>query len=84
MSSGIDIDIGRIHAGRICGDDARFMDDKQFTLRRSGESWIISPNLAAKNETFVNGREIAGDMALSEGDEISLKGKASFIKISYS
>ncbi len=84
MSSGIDIDIGRIHAGRICGDDARFMDDKQFTLRRSDESWIISPNLAAKNKTFVNGAAITGDMALNEGDEISLKGKASFIKISYS
>jgi len=84
MSSGIDIDIGRIHAGRICGDDARFMEEKQFTLRKGDESWIISPNLAVKNETFVNGAAIAGDTALNEGDEISLKGKAAFIKVSYS
>ncbi len=84
MSSGIDLDFGRIHAGRICGEEARFVDEKQFTLRKGSESWVITPNLAVQNETFVNGTAITGDTALNEGDEISLKGKAAFIKVSYS
>lgn len=82
-SSGTDIDIGKRLAQCICGEDARFMDEKQFTLRKGTESWIISPNPGATNGTFVNGAAIAGDTALEEGDEISLKGKAAFIKISY-
>ena len=74
---------GKIHAGRICGEDARFVDERQFTLHKGDDSWILSPNLSVKNETFVNGVAVAGDTALNEGDEISLKGKAAFIKISF-
>ena len=83
MSSGIDLDFGRIHGRRICGDDARFMDDKQFSLHKGDENWVISPNLSVKNETFVNGAAIAGDTAINDGDEISLKGKAAFIRVSF-
>ena len=83
MSSGVDLPFGRIHAGRICGEDARFMDEKQFTLVKGDDGWILSPNLSVKNETFVNGSPITGDTLLNEGDEVSLKGKAAFIKISY-
>ena len=69
---------------RICGDDARFMDTtRQFTIRRGDEDWFLCPNLAIKNETFVNGTAVAGDTVLSDGDEISLKGKAAFIKVSF-
>lgn len=83
MSSGIDLDFGRIHAKRICGEDARFMEDKQFVLRKGSESWTVSPNLGAKNETFVNGAPLSGVTELNDGDTISLKGKAAFIKISF-
>ena len=84
MSSGVDLMFGRILAGRICGDESRFMDEHQFTLRKGDESWMLSPNMAVKNETFVNGVAVTGDTVLNEGDEISLKGKAAFIKVSYS
>ena len=60
------------------------MDEKQFALRKGDESWILSPNLSVKNETFVNGAAVAGDTALNDGDVISLKGKAAFITISFS
>lgn len=84
MSSGIDIDFGKIHAGRICGEDSRFMDDKQFTLHKGDDAWTIITNASAKNETFLNGSPVTAETALDEGFEISLKGKAAFIKISFS
>ena len=84
MSNGQDLDFGRILAGRICGEDARFMDEKQFALRKGDESWMLSPNLSVKNETFVNGAPVSGDTALNDGDVISLKGKAAFITILFS
>ena len=84
MSSGVDLIFGRIHAGRICGEDAKYVTERQFTLCKGDDAWILSPDLSAKNATFVNGVAVAGDTALNEGDEISLKGKAAFIKISFS
>ena len=85
MRSKTTIDIGQDPlTRRICGDDARFMDlTRQFTIRRGDENWFLCPNPAAKNETFVNGTAVAGDTVINDGDEISLKGKAAFIKVSF-
>ena len=78
------LDIDQTLARRISGDDARFVDlTRQFTLRKGDENWFLCPNPAAKNETFVNGAAVSGDLVINEGDEISLKGKAVFIKVSF-
>ena len=85
MRSNTTIDIGQDPlTRRICGDDARFMEEtKQFTLRKGDTDWFVCPNPAARNETFVNGAVVSGDTVINAGDEISIKGKAAFIKVSF-
>ena len=83
ISSGIDIDIGQVLIRRVCGEEARFFDNRQFSLHKGSDAWTIVPNADAKNETFLNGAPLAGETKLDEGAEISLKGKAGFIKVSF-
>lgn len=83
MSSGVDFDFGRVHAGRICGEDARFVDERQFTLRKGGDAWVIVANANVKNATFLNGTAVIEETELKENDEISLQSKAAFIRITF-
>ena len=62
---------------------ARFFDNRQFSLHKGDDAWSIIPNADAKNETFLNGTALSGEAKLDEGSEISLKGKAGFIRISF-
>ena len=83
ISSGIDIDIGQTLASRVCGEESRFFDNRQFSLHKGDDAWTIIPNADAKNETFFNGTALTGEAKLDEGAEISLKGKAGFIRVSF-
>ena len=53
MSSGVDIVIGRIHAGRICGEDARFMDEKQEDHMMQGIHRIFSRGVFTRDDAAI-------------------------------
>ena len=57
---------------RQFGDDSQFWTDPQFTLERDEEGWMVIPNTGAKNETMLNGKAIASDQILKDGDELAV------------
>ena len=57
---------------RQFGDDSQFWTDPQFTLERDEEDWMVIPNTGAKNETMLNGKAIASDQTLKDGDELAV------------
>ena len=83
FSSGIDIEFGQALARKTSGDESRFLECRQFDLKRVGDGWSIAPVAGVRNETFLNGASLAAESPLNEGDEISVKGKAAFMKVSF-
>lgn len=81
LSTAIDLDIGKVLAAKICGDEAKFMDDVQFKLKVHDEQWFIKPYPRVKNPVHVNDNVLEIETALADGDRISLKGKAAFIDV---
>lgn len=79
----INLDFCKDMGLRICGNDAKFMDNIQFRLRVEDEHWYIKPYPRIKNPVFINGSQIDSESILNDGDEISLKGKAAFINVKY-
>jgi serine/threonine protein kinase len=54
------------------GEDAKYMSDPQFTLRRleSGQ-WVVVP-VAASNDTLLNGKAVTGETPLKAGDVLAV------------
>lgn len=58
---------------RSLGADSRFWDtDLQVTLERDSIGWKVIPNVAAPNDTFLNGRVITAAATLTEGDVLAV------------
>lgn len=81
LSTTVDLDVGRTLGSRAVGPDSRYMDDVQFTLRRRDDKWYVKPYPRVKNPLYVNGSELACETELSDGDKLSLKGKAGFMDV---
>ncbi|MEJ7810543.1 MAG: protein kinase [Gemmatimonadaceae bacterium] len=61
----------------VFGDDSQFWDARQCVLERlASGAWQISPNVAAPNETLVNGDVLAAARPLRDGDVIAVGRKA--------
>ena len=82
LSTAIDIEFGKTLGAKVCGADAKYMDDIQFCLKFHDDRWSIKPWPRVKNPVFVNGVEILTETPLNTGDKISLKNKAAFIDVS--
>lgn len=83
LSAAIDIEIGKALGTKLCGDEAKFMDDTQFRLHLVEEHWYIKPYPRIKNPVYVNGVELTAVQPLNDGDQISLKNKAAFIDVKF-
>jgi serine/threonine protein kinase len=58
---------------RQFGPDADFWDDRQCVLERNSRGeWMLAPNLAATNETLVNGETLTKPRVLREADEVAV------------
>ena len=84
LSSAIDLEFGKSLAGKVVGEDAKYMDDIQFFLNLRGDTWYVKPHPRLRNPVWLNGTQLDTESPLSDGDELSLKGKAGFIKVNYS
>lgn len=81
LSTAIDLEFGKTLAAKVCGADAKYMDDIQFFLKIRDDSWSIKPFPRVKNPVFINGSELFEETILNTGDRISLKDKAAFIDV---
>ena len=73
LACGIRTDLGK-HICSPLGEDARFMSDIQCTLSpdEAAGAWILTHNVAAKNQTVVNGAFPSGPVTLKEGDVVGV------------
>jgi len=71
---GIDTRIGKRLLATFAGDDAQYASDPQFHLVKdmSLGRWLILPDGAAKNPTFLNGRTLSEKTTLENGAVISV------------
>jgi eukaryotic-like serine/threonine-protein kinase len=54
------------------GEDAKYMSDPQFTLKRLGPGqWVVTP-AAAANETLLNGKAVTGETPIKTGDVLAI------------
>lgn len=83
ISTAVDLDFGKVLGARVVGTDSRYMDDVQFMLRFRDDKWYVKPYPRVRNPLYVNGSQAFGETELSDGDRLSLKGKAGFIDINY-
>lgn len=83
MSIATDMEFGKSVAGKIVGDENRFMDDIQFFLKLRDEKWYIKPHPRQKNPIWLNGSELISESELNDGDKLSLKDKAAFMDIKF-
>lgn len=83
MQVSTDIDIGQKFGYKLCGNDAKYMDEIQFRIRKLDENWMIKSYPRVKNKVFVNGKELVDSMMLSNNDIISLNDKAAFINVQF-
>ena len=81
LSTAIDLNVGKTLGAKVIGSDSRYMDDVQFMLRYHDDKWYIKPYPRVKNPLYVNGSELACETELSDGDKLSLKGKAGFMDV---
>ena len=57
---------------KALGEDAKYMSDPQFTLKRVAlGQWAVVP-AAATNETLINGRAVTGETSLKTGDVLAV------------
>ena len=81
LSTAVDLDIGKALGARIIGSDSKYMDDVQFMLRHHDDKWYVKPYPRVKNQLYVNGSALVRETELSDGDKLSLKGKAGFMDV---
>ena len=43
LSTAIELTVGKVLANKICGEDAKYMDDIQFKLKTRDDCWFIKP-----------------------------------------
>ena len=73
---GVRTEIGK-HLARQFGNDAEFLDARQFVLeRRTDGRWQVSPAGPTANETLLNGEIVTAAQPLSNGDVIAVGRKA--------
>ena len=82
LSTTIALKFGKTLASKVVGEDSKFMDDIQFSLRVDDEKWYLKPYPRIKNPVFINDSEVTSEIEITTGDRISLKGKAAFIDVS--
>ena len=81
LSTAVDLDIGKALGAKIIGPDSKYMNDVQFMLRCRDDKWYVKPYPRVKNPLYVNGSALACETELSDGDKLSLKGKAGFMDV---
>lgn len=81
LSTTVDLDVGKTLGAKIVGPDSKYMDDVQFMLRYRDDKWYVKPYPRVKNPLYVNGSALACETELSDGDKLSLKGKAGFMDV---
>jgi serine/threonine protein kinase len=57
---------------RQFGEDAQFWSEPQFSLERLGNSWIVTHDTNAQNETLLNGKAVAETETIDNGDVLSV------------
>lgn len=81
LSTAVDLDVGKTLGAKIIGSDSKYMDEVQFMLRYRDDKWYVKPYPRVKNPLYVNGSALACETELSDGDKLSLKGKAGFMDV---
>ncbi|MBN2584456.1 MAG: protein kinase [Planctomycetes bacterium] len=71
LSMRIRTDVGR-NLCKPLGEDSVFWDTLQFTVDRKDGQWVVIPNAAATNETLLNGKAVAAESALKNGDTLAV------------
>jgi hypothetical protein len=62
---------------RQFGSDSEFWDDRQCVIERGVDGrWVVTPFVAATNQTLVNGRALSASRVLSQGDLIAVGNEA--------
>jgi pSer/pThr/pTyr-binding forkhead associated (FHA) protein len=80
----VDTSVGRSALTTVCGEEARFASQPQFTVSRDAAKsrWLIQHEPQATNITFLNGAPIGTTPhPLSQGDVISLGAKRLALKV---
>jgi hypothetical protein len=78
------MEMGSRNLSALADPDLRFCSPNQFRLERSltRGGWVVYPSNTAANPTWLNGVQIPEDGAvLSDGDQLSIKGKALMIQV---
>ena len=57
---------------RQFGEDAQFWSEPQFSLERLGNSWIVTHDTNAQNETLLNGKTVTETETIKDGDVLSV------------
>ena len=83
LSTAVGLEFGKTLAAKVVGDEAKYMDDIQFILKLHDDKWLVKPYPRVKNTVFLNGAQLAAESELSDGDKLSLAGKAAFIDVNY-
>ena len=81
LSTAVNLDVGKTLGAKVVGSDSKYMDDIQFMLRYRDDKWYVKPYPRVKNQLFMNGSALACETELSDGDKLSLKGKAGFMDV---
>lgn len=80
LSVSITTPIGRSSISTILGDEAKYVSDVQFILKRNNPGWSVVPEKNATNQTNLNGVPISAETTLKINDVISI-GKTQRCKI---
>lgn len=83
MTFPMNAEFGASQAGKVCGTDAKYMDETQFYVKVVDEVWFIKPHPRIRNKVYLNDAMITETTALHDGDRLSLKGKAAFMDVKY-
>jgi len=76
LTARIPLEFNQETAKRTVGEDSKFFSNPQFEFLKSEKFsnvlWKIRPSLQAKNQTFINEKELLKDQLLKRGDIITL------------
>jgi serine/threonine protein kinase len=76
LKFGIRTEVGK-HLCTPLGEDAKFFASTQFVVDRDAEGdWVVIPNVAATNQTMLNGRAVTSPTKLKRGDVLGVGNEA--------